>query len=206
MSHGEYTDYGFSSEAPPHTSAFWPLVRSELGQAPGNRVFELGCGNGSFLRDLGGRGEFVTCGVDASESGIAQARSAEPKANFHVASAYDDLAGRFGHWDAVVSLEVVEHLYDPRKYVSVIRDLLVPGGRVVVSTPYHGYWKNLALAVTGKWDSHLTALWDGGHIKFWSIKTLTTLFEEQGFKRERVIRHGRIPPLAMSMVLTFVKR
>ena len=59
--------------------------------------------------------------------------------------------------------------------------------------------------MTGKWDSHLTALWDGEHIKFWSIKTLTELFEEQGFKRERVIRHGRIPPLAMSMILTFVK-
>ena len=203
MSNRSYQDYGYSSTAAPHTSAFWPLVREELSQAPGNRVFELGCGNGSFLRTLGP--QFVTCGVDASESGIAQARSEDSEANVHVASAYDKLSERFGQWDAVVSLEVVEHLYDPRAYVSRIRDLLVTGGRVIVSTPYHGYWKNLALAVTGKWDSHLTALWDGGHIKFWSIETLTKLFEEQGFERERVIRHGRIPPLAMSMILTFVK-
>jgi 2-polyprenyl-6-hydroxyphenyl methylase/3-demethylubiquinone-9 3-methyltransferase len=36
----------------------------------------------------------------------------------------------------------------------------------VISTPFHGYWKNIALAVSGKFDDHFTALWNGGHIKF----------------------------------------
>lgn len=74
------------------------------------------------------------------------------------------------------------------------------GGEAVVSTPYHGFIKNLAMAVTGKMDSHFTALWDHGHIKFWSIKTLTHLLEEAGFREIKFHRVGRFPALAKSMI------
>jgi len=49
-------------------------------------------------------------------------------------------------------------------------------------------------------DAHFTALWDCGHIKFWSASTLSTLLLEAGFKRVRIHRIGRIPPLARSMI------
>ncbi len=84
-------------------------------------------------------------------------------------------------------------------------DLFEPGGIAVISTPYHSYWKNLVLAITGKMDSHFTALWDHGHIKFWSVNTFTKLLSGQGLNRERVIRVGRMPILAKSMILTFRK-
>jgi len=60
--------------------------------------------------------------------------------------------------------------------------------------------KNLALALTGKMDSHFTATWDGGHIKFFSIQTLGELIEERGFTELRFHRVGRLAPLAKSMV------
>jgi fructose-1,6-bisphosphatase/inositol monophosphatase family enzyme len=69
-----------------------------------------------------------------------------------------------------------------------------------VSTPYHGYWKNLALALAGKLDNHFTALWDHGHIKFWSIATLRHLLQEAGFQSIAFHRVGRIPLLAKSMI------
>ncbi len=69
-----------------------------------------------------------------------------------------------------------------------------------MSTPYHGYWKNLAMAVTGKLDAHFTALWDGGHIKFWSMRTLRALLEEAGFVDVEFTLVGRIKPLAKSMI------
>jgi len=97
-------------------------------------------------------------------------------------------------------LEVVEHLYDPRLYAKTMFDLVRPGGGVVVSTPYHGYLKNLALAASGKMDQHFTALWDGGHIKFFSIETLSRLLSEAGFVDLRFARAGRIPALAKSMI------
>jgi hypothetical protein len=75
------------------------------------------------------------------------------------------------------------------------------GGTAIVSTPYHGYWKNLALAVTGRMDAHFTALWDHGHIKFWSIATLGELLREAGFVDIRFERVGQVPPLAKAMRL-----
>lgn len=44
-----------------------------------------------------------------------------------------------------------------------------PGGRFVCTTPYHGYLKTFALAVAGNSDSHANPLWDGGHIKLFSL-------------------------------------
>lgn len=74
------------------------------------------------------------------------------------------------------------------------------GGTAILSTPYHGYWKNLAMALTGKMDAHFTALWDHGHIKFWSMNTLTALLKETGFCNIGFKRAGRIPALAKSMI------
>ena len=70
-----------------------------------------------------------------------------------------------------------------------------------MSTPYHGYLKNLALAITGKMDAHFGPLWDGGHIKFWSRKTLSRLLEEKGFEVTDFAGCGRVPYLWMSMLV-----
>jgi hypothetical protein len=49
-------------------------------------------------------------------------------------------------------------------------------------------------------DKHFTALWDNGHIKFWSMKTLSALLEETGLTNIRFQRIGRIPAIAMGMI------
>lgn len=49
-------------------------------------------------------------------------------------------------------------------------------------------------------DAHFTALWDHGHIKFWSMKTLSFLLEEAGFRDIRFERVGRVPALAKAMI------
>jgi 2-polyprenyl-3-methyl-5-hydroxy-6-metoxy-1,4-benzoquinol methylase len=175
-------------------------VRDQLNLlAHERRLFELGCGNGSVAHELSKRGWDVT-GVDPSVEGIQQAHAAYPKLKLSNGSAYDDLAARYGRFPVVASLEVVEHIDAPHRYVQTVFDLTARGGTVIVSTPYHGYWKNFALALTGKMDDHFTALWDHGHIKFWSTKTLSILLEEAGFVGIRFERVGRIPMLAKSMI------
>jgi 2-polyprenyl-3-methyl-5-hydroxy-6-metoxy-1,4-benzoquinol methylase len=166
----------------------------------GTRMLDLGCGNGSVTSYLASKGYEVS-GIDASSQGIEQARKAYPALRFLQASAYDPLSETLGLFDVIVSLEVVEHIFAPRVYMQRISELLNPGGTLIISTPYHSYLKNLALALTGKMDEHFTALWDNGHIKFWSRKTLTTLLHEQGLEVIAFERVGRIKPLAMSMML-----
>lgn len=72
----------------------------------------------------------------------------------------------------------------------------------MITTPYHGYWKNLALAMTGGFDRHWQTLADYGHIKHFSEPTLSALLRECGFEPTAFERVGRIPPLAASMIMT----
>lgn len=104
----------------------------------------------------------------------------------------------------VISMEVIEHLYSPRTFVAFVRGILEAngGGRFILTTPYHGYLKNLSMALTGKMDYHYSALWEGGHIKFWSRRTLATLLREAGFRDMRFAGAGRIPYLWRHMVFS----
>jgi len=203
-------DYPYESDEPSHTHAYlWGAVEEVLKSAStGAKVFDLGCGNGAFASRLAELGYDVTA-VDPSADGISQAISTIAKTRqvvkFAVGNAYEPLAHEYGKFSAVVSLEVVEHVYYPRKLADCVGDLLEPGGVAIVSTPYHGYLKNLALAASGKMDEHFTALWDHGHIKFWSPKTLTQLFAESGLRCEKIMRVGRVPVLAKSMIGIFRK-
>ena len=72
---------------------------------------------------------------------------------------------------------------------------LKPNGKFIITTPYHGYIKNLLLAITGKMKRHFTVLWDGGHIKFFSVATLKNLLLTTGFKDFKFNFAGRHPYL-----------
>ena len=204
---GAPADFGYTSRESFHTDSYlFPTVLATLNRlAPGKPIFELGCGNGSTAAKLVAAGHPVT-GIDPSETGIAIAARAFPQCRLEVGSSDEDLAARFGTFEVVLSLEVAEHVYAPARYAAAIADLLVPGGIAIISTPYHAYFKNLALAVTGKLDGHFTALWEGGHIKFWSRRTLGALFDAAGFDEIGFERVGRLPVLAKSMVATYRKR
>ncbi|QVL51534.1 MAG: class I SAM-dependent methyltransferase [Thiocapsa sp.] len=196
----------------PHHGILLPLIHRQLNALEhanlrlktDRRIFELGCGNGAVAQALSEKGWNVT-GVDPSSEGIALANRRYPSLNLHEGSAYEDLSGTYGQYPVVLSLEVVEHTYFPRLWAAAVYALLQPGGTAIISTPYHGYWKNLALATTGQLDDHFTALWDHGHIKFWSIKTLTILLREAGFTDIVFHRVGRLPPIAKHMIAVAIK-
>jgi len=196
------SEYVYRSAEPtwPHRYLWDPVKRILENEMPeARRVFEIGCGNGATANMLANLGYEVT-GVDPSTSGIEVANKAFPHLELFRGSAYDDLAHKYGTFPVVISLEVIEHCYSPRKFTRTLYSLLEPGGLGIISTPYHGYLKNVALALIGRMDQHFTALWDGGHIKFWSIPSLQLLLIETGLNNIRFIRVGRIPPFAKSMI------
>ena len=126
-----------------------PAVTRLLGEcfkadSKDRRVFDLGCGNGSVAAALAARG-YDMSGADPSEHGIAIGRSQYPNLNLFNRSGYQDLASEFGCFPVVVCLEVVEHLYYPRRLLKTAFDLVEPGGSLLPSTPFHGYMKNFPL-------------------------------------------------------------
>ena len=189
------------------SSYLLPVISRVIETIPPNSVvMDMGCGNGSVLGQFRGRGINLH-GLDASNSGIATARKAFPELSFDIADLNSDLSNHplAGGCDLVISTEVVEHVFLPRIFARNCYMFLKPGGRLVISTPYHGYVKNVSLALTGNMDRHFTALWDHGHIKFWSRRTLTSLLHEAGFRVCNFHGVGRLPYLWKSMVIVAAK-
>lgn len=197
--------YGWQSSSGPESCGYiTPVVLRILKRLKVNRVCDLGSGNDALagaLRDAG----FQAAGVEYDKQGVEIARQNYPGINFYNLGVQDDpapvLAGEGAAFDAVVSTEVVEHLFSPHLLPVFARQIVREGSFLVISTPYHGYLKNLALSVFNKWDKHHTPLWHGGHIKFWSRKTLTQLLEANGFRVTEFHGAGRLPWLWKSMIL-----
>lgn len=205
---GGYTEYRWEGKEASHSVGYvLPVVQKWMRGTPaGAVVLDAGCGNGGAIGGLKRHG-WELHGLEISQSGLQQACLTHPDVDFERADLTKDLSGHrlWGRSDAVVSLEVVEHVFQPRAFARNCHGFLKPGGRLIVSTPYHGYLKNVVMALGGKMDGHFTALWDYGHIKFWSRKTLGTLLEEAGFRVAGFDGAGRLPYLSKSMVMVAEK-
>lgn len=183
-----------------------PVVRDWLSAAGAKTVLDIGCGNAAFTNELARAGLQMT-GTDSSHSGLEIARAEYPAVKLRHSSIDEPLETDLrGQYDAAIAVEVIEHLFFPRHLFERASEALRPGGIFIVSTPYHGYWKNLAVALAGKYDEHWHPLRDFGHVKFFSLETLGALFEEQGFTVARQRRCGRVPALAKSMIVQGRKR
>jgi SAM-dependent methyltransferase len=99
----------------------------------GARVLDAGCGEGYGTDRLTAIAAEVT-GVDLEEPVIRRAASRYPRARFDAANLvslpYADAA-----FDAVVSLQVIEHLHSPQDFLAECARVLAPGGVLIISTP-----------------------------------------------------------------------
>ena len=169
-------------------------------QLPRLKILDLGCGNGSFI-DLINKPDWHFDGIDESSSGIEVARKSFPHSRFFLSDLYHLPDEVMPHsYDVVISIGVIEHLYYPGKLLEVAKKSLKRNGLIILMCPYHGYFKNLALALSGKMDRHFSALDDGGHIKFFSVNTLTGLMTKNGFVDLQFRFAGRFPLLWKSMI------
>ena len=194
-------EYGWSNEYP--SSAHRWILSKLLNLLPKNqsglRVLDIGCGNGFIASCIAEKG-FEVIGIDTSKEGIDIAKKAYPNIKFEVASAYDELVDIAEKVDVAIVADVIEHLYSPKTLLKNVNSVLKPGGMLIISTPYHGYIKNIILSILNKWDFHHTVNWEGGHIKFFSEKTLNELLQESGFCNVSFHNAGRIKWVWKSMI------
>jgi 2-polyprenyl-6-hydroxyphenyl methylase/3-demethylubiquinone-9 3-methyltransferase len=188
---------------PSHQPLYLDVILNQLRTDPSiKRVLDIGCGDGNFTASLNAAGYLMT-GIDGSAECIDRARADYPLTRFFEGSAYEDLLEICGEeaFDAIVAIEVIEHLFSPRGFMERINAALKTDGLLIITTPYWGYLKNLLLAVSGRTDRALAPLWEGGHIKHWSYRTLRTLMERYGFRYIDFHGAGRWPYCWQGMVM-----
>lgn len=117
----------------------------------GLRILDIGCGGGLVSEPLARLGASVT-GVDAGDRNIkaatVHAEGAGVSVDYRVGTAEGLLANGEPKFDCVLSMEVVEHVADPARFLADCAGLVKPGGLLVMAT-INRTAKAFALAVVG---------------------------------------------------------
>jgi 2-polyprenyl-3-methyl-5-hydroxy-6-metoxy-1,4-benzoquinol methylase len=151
-----------------------------LGKQPQEvRLLDVGCSSGALLMTARGLG-FTAEGVEPSAEAAATAR----RAGFDVFTGFLEDAGiAEATFNAVVLMEVIEHLRDPRPTLAEIRRVLKPGGILLVTTPNAESWT--AGVMGARWVRFSLAEM-GGHVSFFSPGSLRRIAARTGFEPVRI--------------------
>jgi SAM-dependent methyltransferase len=161
-------------------------------------VLEVGCGDASFTRDLA---QFSTSviAIDISAAQIAENSRTYPRISF----LQHDVAEPFPFPDSAFEViwcsEVLEHLFNPVFAVEEMFRILRPGGKLLVTVPYHGWFKDVLIALF-KWDEHFSPT--NPHIRFYTRSTLGRMVENAGFASVRIRTCGMGIPVRDAFVPT----
>jgi ubiquinone/menaquinone biosynthesis C-methylase UbiE len=169
---------------PPDFTLRRAFLRAEV--RPGDRVLDLGSGQGTFTAELAARTQSVI-GADVAEAALRRARAHHPELDFRLVPFTGELPFADGVFDAVWSSEVIEHVADTARWLSEVRRVLAPGGRLLLTTPDHGRLR-LVLHGIERYSEPL-----GDHLHLYSRRSLHQLLDEFGFGSVTVRAAGGPP-------------
>lgn len=169
----------------------------------GERVLDLGCGEGWFTHKLSDAG-FSVVGVDVAEEPLRRARERHPELDLRLIDVDAQWPLQDAGFDAIWAGEVIEHVHHTGGWLSEARRVLRSGGRLLLSTPAHDRLTVLALSlVPGAFAAHFDPCAD--HLRFYTRRSLRDLLE--GFRFEDVqIRGLGGLPAARALMLASARR
>ena len=159
------------------------LLRGAAGTA---RALDLGCGAGDFTAELTRSGVHAV-GADIAQAAIARASRRHPGVEFQVIPLDGPLPFDDGAFELVWASEVIEHVADTAAWLSEVRRVLVPGGRLLLTTPSHG---RVPVFVRGieRFSEPL-----GDHLHLYTRRSLAQVLDEFGFGSIRIRAAGGLP-------------
>jgi 2-polyprenyl-3-methyl-5-hydroxy-6-metoxy-1,4-benzoquinol methylase len=164
----------------------------------GERVLDVGCGEGGFAAELLRAGAEVL-GIDVAEEPLRRARALHPGLEVRLVEGEGPWELPDGGFDVVWAGELLEHLVDTAAWLSQARRVLRSGGRLLLSTPAHTRMTLVRLALSRR---EFAAHFDprGDHLRFYSRETLRELLEDFRFQ-EIHVRCAGGPPGARRLLL-----
>ncbi len=159
-----------------------------LAHARGSdRALDLGCGDGHFSGVLAGAVTAVT-GADVAEAALTRARRRHPGLGFARVPFDGELPFADGSFELVWASEVIEHVADTARWMSEIRRVLAPRGRLLITTPNHGRVRVARYGIAA-FSPPL-----GDHLHLYTRRSLAGLLGEFGFGPVAVrVAGGRAP-------------
>src|SRR5262245_47865730 len=130
-----------------------------LGEPRGRLVVDVGCAKGRFVRALSDRGARMV-GVDRTWNLVRAASGSVPQASF-VRSSITHLPILASRCDALLCVEVIEHVPEVERALAELARVLKPGGRAIVidknllGIGFSRFWPNWlykpVMELLGKW-------------------------------------------------------
>jgi 2-polyprenyl-3-methyl-5-hydroxy-6-metoxy-1,4-benzoquinol methylase len=171
--------------------------------AAGQRVLDVGCGEGWFTAELTRAGAHAV-GIEVAEEPLRRARRRDSQLAFELVASAAAWPFSDAEFDAVWAGEVIEHVPDTAGWLSEVRRVLRPGGVLLLSTPDHGPLSVLASALRPRrLDAWLDPRSD--HVRFYTRRTLAALLDDFGFVEVDVRGSGGVP-LARHTLLASARR
>ena len=144
----------------------------------GAKVLDAGCGSGEFSEYIKGLG-FEIVGIDISQTAIEKAKNRLPESSFYIGSLEEPLPFKTEEFDAIWATDVLEHLFDIHTCLCEFNRILKPQGYLILTVPYHGLVKNLAITLFG-FKKHFNP--ELSHIRFFTRKSLLECLNQAGFE------------------------
>jgi SAM-dependent methyltransferase len=178
----------------------WDLRRAflEAGLRAGDHVLDLGSGDGSFTVLIADAGAEAV-GAEVAQAAVSRARGRHPELDFRLVPIEGPLPFEDASFDVAWASEVIEHVADTARWLSEVRRVLKPGGRLLLTTPSHG---RLRLALEG---IERLAPPLGDHLHLYNARGLRSLLQEFGFEDVRVRAAGGLPGLRRALLARAVR-
>lgn len=98
-------------------------------------------------------------------------------------------------FDAILALDIIEHLKDPWKFLKKIKKVLRKDGFIFGTIPNIAHWKIRIKILFGIFKYEEEGILDKNHLRFFNLKTAKKLFEDCGFKVEKIFPTSSTIPL-----------
>jgi 2-polyprenyl-3-methyl-5-hydroxy-6-metoxy-1,4-benzoquinol methylase len=165
----------------------------------GKKLLDIGSAAGFFLEAAKSRG-FEVQGIEFAAAAIA---AASPTVrNGIIQGDIQEVLGRWtNEFDVITAFDIIEHMYDPVKFVSDIKKALKPGGLLVISTPDTGHY--LRYLMGSRWSM----LQPFQHTVLFSRDAMKQMLTSNGFTDVKVeATHKFLTPLYLAKQLKETNR
>ncbi|MBK5721415.1 class I SAM-dependent methyltransferase [Dysgonomonas sp. Marseille-P4677] len=168
------------------------------------RTLDVGCASGTFSEQLKNKFDIETWGIEMVEE---YALIAKEKLDYTLHGTFDEVYEKLpkNYFDCIFFNDVLEHMVEPENCLKKVKQNLMPGKTVIASIPnirYINILKNLILKRDWKYED--SGILDHTHLRFFTKKSIVRMFENCGYKINRIEGIRSISPYCLTSIINLL--